>query len=91
MKLRTDLIKQLLKSERVTGSGNLYSTEFIQNFKAEKSVLHIDENPEIKGKLRLCVDNMDICDWFRTKRQEFMKSIGVNVRQTQDKNKEHKL
>jgi hypothetical protein len=91
MKLGTDLIRQLLKGKRVTGSGNLYSTEFSQNFKTNKSILHIDENPNAKEKLRLRVDNMDVYGWFRVKKQEFMKSIGINVRQPQDRNRGNKL
>ncbi|KAA6349131.1 hypothetical protein EZS27_003434 [termite gut metagenome] len=71
MNLETDLIKQLLKDERVTGSGNLYSTEFSQNFKVENSTLYIDKSSKAKGKLRLCVNNINIYKWFRVKSKNF--------------------
>jgi hypothetical protein len=81
VRIGATLIKDLLSGKKLTGSGNLYSPEHQQTFKAEKVALQIDEHTKEKGKFRLLIDNLDVYDWFRAKKQEFLKSIRVNVKQ----------
>ncbi|GHV31172.1 hypothetical protein FACS1894177_05130 [Bacteroidia bacterium] len=80
IRLGANLIKELLAGKRMIVSGNLYSPEHNQSFKAEQSQMMIDENPKEKGKLRLNIDSLDVYDWFRTKKQEFLKGIGINIK-----------
>jgi hypothetical protein len=81
IRLGANLIKELLAGKRMIVSGNLYSPEHNQSFKANQSQMIIDENPKEKGKLRLNIYSLDVYDWFRAKKQEFLKSIGIDVRQ----------
>ncbi|GHT36139.1 hypothetical protein AGMMS49574_27360 [Bacteroidia bacterium] len=81
IRLGTNLIKELLAGKRMIVSGNLYSPEHNQSFKADQSQMMIDENPKEKGKLRLNIDSLDVYDWFRTKKQEFLKGIGISIKQ----------
>ncbi|GHT07278.1 mobilization protein [Bacteroidia bacterium] len=80
IRLGANLIKELLAGKRMIVSGNLYSPEHNQSFKADQSQMMIDENPKEKGKLRLNIDSLDIYDWFRTKKQEFLKGIGISIK-----------
>jgi hypothetical protein len=75
-----DLIKELLSGKRMSVTGKFYSPEFKRHFEAHKTPVHIEKSP----KLRLCVDNMDIYEWFRVQNKGFLKTIGVNVQKKQD-------
>jgi len=75
LQLRVDMIKQLLTGNPIIGSGDIYSPTHRQYFKAEKSTLQIEGNPKEKGQLRLSIDKMDISDWFRMKKTEFLVKI----------------
>lgn len=87
--LPKDMIKRLFNREEVVGSGELYSTEHSQKFKVENAKLKLEQNPEQSSKIRFTINGTDIHDWFKQKKQEFLKSIGINVKQkpTDDTNR----
>lgn len=37
------------------------------------------EEPQEKGKFRLCIDGIPILDWFRKKFQEIKEKLGLNT------------
>jgi predicted nuclease with TOPRIM domain len=83
-----DAVKQLLKGITITiHSGKLYSPEHDQRFEVKDTKVKIDKESDNPNNLRLAINGMNVVDWFRMKRQEFMKSIGMNVRQPQDRNR----
>ena len=76
------LIKKLCMFKDVTIKGELYSTEFRQHFKTDGSVCSLIETSD--GKFDLKIDGVSHVSWFRRKKYEFMKALGVPTRK-QDK------
>lgn len=74
------LTKQILSGEKVGFKGSLYSTEYKREITTEYSVAQMEPEPKKPGKLRLTIDSVDIIEWFRLKQKEFLKSIGITIR-----------
>ena len=68
----------------VTIKGELYSTEFRQHFKTDGSVCSLIETSD--GKFDLKIDGVSHVSWFRRKKYEFMKALGLPKQEQQSKN-----
>lgn len=80
------LIKKLCMFKDVTIKGELYSTEFRQHFKTDGSVCSLIETSD--GKFDLKIDGVSHVSWFRRKKYEFMKALGLP---TKKQNRDIKL
>ena len=67
----------------VTIKGELYSTEFRQHFKTDGSVCSLIETSD--GKFDLKIDGVSHVSWFRHKKYEFMKALGLPKQEQQSK------
>ena len=77
------LIKKLCMFKDVTIKGELYSTEFRQHFKTDGSVCSLIETSD--GKFDLKIDGVSHVSWFRRKKYEFMKALGLPKQKQQSK------
>ncbi len=77
------LIKKLCIFKDVTIKGELYSTEFRQHFKTDGSVCSLIETSD--GKFDLTIDGVSHVSWFRRKKYEFMKALGLPKQEQQSK------
>ena len=78
-----ELIKKLCMFKDVTIKGKLYSTEFRQHFKTDGSVCSLIETSD--GKFDLKIDGVSHVSWFRRKKYEFMKALGLPKQEQQSK------
>jgi hypothetical protein len=81
LKIGADLIKTLLSKNRLAVKGALFSPEHKRTFKTDRAEFCIEENPKEQGKLRLTIDGLGVYEWFRTKQNEFLRGIGVDIGQ----------
>ena len=72
------LIKKLCMFKEVTIKGELYSSEFRQHFKTDGSVCSLKETSD--GKFDFKIDGISHISWFRRKKDEFMKALGLLTR-----------
>ena len=78
-----ELIKKLCMFKDVTIKGKLYSSEFRQHFKTDGSVCSLIETSD--GKFDLKIDGVSHVSWFRRKKYEFMKALGLPKQEQQSK------
>ena len=76
------VIRKLCTFKDVSIKGELYSREFNQNFRTDGAVCSIKQ--ETEGKFDFKIDGVSHVSWFRRKKDEFMKALGVPTRK-QDK------
>lgn len=76
------VIRKLCTFKDVSIKGELYSREFNQHFKADKTICSLKEDKE--GNFNLNIDGVLHVSWFRRKKDEFMQSLGMSTRK-QDK------
>ena len=69
------VIRKLCTFKDVFIKGELYSCEFNQHFKADKTVCSLKEDEE--GKFELNIDGVSHIRWFRRKKDEFMETLGI--------------
>lgn len=69
------VIRKLCTFKDVSIKGELYSSEFNQHFKADKTVCSLKEDKE--GKFELNIDGVSHVSWFRRKKDEFMEALGM--------------
>ena len=69
------IIQRLCAFKDVPITGKLYSSEFNQSFEAKRSVCSIKEDEN--GKFDFTIDGVSHISWFRRKRDEFRKAIGI--------------
>ncbi len=74
-----EMVKQLVGMQSVRFSGRLYSHEFTQRFETDNSEARLERDPKRPGIFNLLIDSTSIIQWFRQKKQEFLKAIGINV------------
>lgn len=92
MGLTTDYIKHLLSGKSLTFKrGTLYSPELKMKFDVKDTTISINTHPKDEKKYQLTANNMDISEWFREKKKEFQKDIGINIQQKNKTDKEIKL
>lgn len=72
------VIRKLCTFKDVAIKGELYSREFNQHFKADKTVCSLKEDKE--GKFELNIDGVSHVNWFRRKKDEFMETLGMPTR-----------
>jgi hypothetical protein len=75
-----DMVKQLVGMQPVRFSGRLYSHEFTQRFETTNSEARLERDPKRPGLFNLLIDGTSIIQWFRQKKQEFLKAIGINIK-----------
>lgn len=69
------VIRKLCTFKDVSIKGELYSREFNQHFRADKTICSLKEDKE--GNFNLNIDGVSHVSWFRCKKDEFMQSLGV--------------
>ena len=74
--------KKLCPFKDVSIKGELYSREFNQHFRADKTICSLKEDKD--GNFNLNIDGVSHVSWFRRKKDEFMQSLGMPTRK-QDK------
>ena len=72
------VIRKLCTFKDVPIKGELYSCEFNQHFKADKTVCSLKEDKE--GKYNLHIDGVSHVSWFRRKKEEFMEKLKPQAR-----------
>ena len=72
------LIKKLCMFKDVTIKGEVYSREFNQYFRADKTICSLKEDKD--GNFNLNIDGVSHVSWFRRKKDEFMQSLGMPTR-----------
>lgn len=76
------VIRKLCTFKDVSIKGELYSREFNQHFRADKTICSLKEDKD--GNFNLNIDGVSHVSWFRRKKDEFMQSLGMPTRK-QDK------
>ena len=69
------VIRKLCTFKDVSIRGELYSREFNQHFKADKTICSLKEDKE--GNFNLNIDGVSHISWFRRKKDEFMEALGM--------------
>lgn len=77
------ITKELIDLKPVGFKGKLYSGEFKQHFETKHSTAQVEQHPKEPGKLRLTIDGVGDCNWFRYKHKELQESLGIKTRQSQ--------
>ena len=78
-----DMVKNLVNMKPVYFSGKLYSNEFSQRFETVKSEARLERDSKYPTRFNLFIDKIDIIQWFRQKHKEFLKAIGINIKEKQ--------
>lgn len=72
------VIRKLYMFKDVSITGELYSREFNQHFRADKTICSLKEGKE--GNFNLNIDGVSHISWFRQKKDEFMQALGAPTR-----------
>ena len=72
------VIRKLCTFRDVSIKGELYSREFNQHFRADKTICSLKEDKE--GNFNLNIDGVSHVSWFRRKKDEFIQTLGVPTR-----------
>ena len=72
------VIRKLCTFKDVSIKGELYSREFNQHFRADKTICSLKEGKE--GNFNLNIDGVSHISWFRRKKDEFMQALGAPTR-----------
>ncbi|NMB14926.1 MAG: hypothetical protein GX985_06720 [Gallicola sp.] len=75
IKLPFEIIKQIFAGEKVPFSGELYSPEHKQHFKAEGVVFSIGSSKE--NKPLLAINGSYFADWFREQKSKLLEKLGI--------------
>ncbi len=75
IKLPFEIIKQIFAGEKVPFSGELYSPEHKQHFKAEGVVFSIGSSKE--NKPLLAINGSYFADWFREQKSNRLEKLGI--------------
>ena len=78
------VIRKLCMFKEVSIKGELYSREFNQHFRVDKTICSLKEDKE--GNFNLNIDGVSHVSWFRRKRDEWREAMGIpESRQTQNR------
>ena len=80
-----EIIRKLFNREKVNFKGNIYSSEFGRHFKTDGSTAQLTPNPKQNGNLSLEIDNLDHSEWFREKKNEELKQMGIDVQESKQR------
>ena len=72
------VIRKLCTFKDVSIKGELYSREFNQHFRVDKTICSLKEDKERKYNLH--IDGIPHVSWFRRKKEEFMEKLRPQVR-----------
>mgnify|MGYP004475079733 FL=1 len=72
------VIRKLCTFKDVSIKGELYSREFNQHFRADKTICSLKEGKE--GNFNLNIDGVSHVSWFRRKKEEFMQALVASTR-----------
>ena len=72
------VIRKLCTFKDVSIKGELYSREFNQHFRADKTRCSLKEDKD--GNFNLNIDGVSHISWFRRKKDEFMQALGAPTR-----------
>lgn len=72
------VIRKLCTFKDVSIKGELYSREFNQHFRADKTICSLKEDKD--GNFNLNIDGVSHVSWFRRKKDEFMQALGMPTR-----------
>lgn len=72
------VIRKLCAFKDVSIKGELYSREFNQHFRADKTICSLKEDKD--GNFNLNIDGVSHVSWFRRKKDEFMQALGMPTR-----------
>ena len=72
------VIRKLCTFKDVSIKGELYSREFNQHFRADKTICSLKEDKD--GNFNLNIDGVSYLSWFRCKKDEFMQALGMPTR-----------
>ena len=72
------VIRKLCTFKDVSIKGELYSREFNQHFRADKTICSLKEGKV--GNFNLNIDGVSHISWFRRKKDEFMQALGAPTR-----------
>lgn len=72
------IIRKLCTFKDVSNKGKLYSREFNQHFRADKTICSLKEDKE--GYFNFNIDGVSHISWFRRKKDEFMQALGAPTR-----------
>ncbi len=79
--LQPEMFKNLIYGKTYNVTGNLYSETHRKNFHAEKVKVNIERASD--NSFRLCVDGIEISEWFNMKHRESREALRPQVRQMQ--------
>lgn len=69
--------KDIINMKSVQFSGELYSNEHSQRFKANDVEIRLERGTESQGVLRLLIDRIGLTQWFKQKYRAFQEAIGL--------------
>ena len=72
------VIRKLCTFKDVSIKGELYSREFNQHFRADKTICSLKEDKD--GNFNLNIDGVSHISWFRLKKDEFIQALGAPTR-----------
>lgn len=72
------LIRKLCTFKDVSITGELYSCEFNQHFRAEKTVCSLREDKD--GNFDFKIDGVSHVNWFRRRKEECMEKLRAQAR-----------
>ena len=72
------VIRKLCTFKDVSIKGELYSCEFNQHFRADKTICSLKEDKD--GNFNLNIDGVSHVSWFRRKKDEFMQALRMPTR-----------
>ena len=72
------VIRKLCTFKDVSIKGELYSREFNQHFRVDKTICSLKEDKD--GNFSLNIDGVSHVSWFRRKKDEFMETLGMPTR-----------
>ena len=72
------VIRKLCTFKDVSIKGELYSREFNQHFRVDKTICSLKEDKD--GNFSLNIDGVSHVSWFRRKKDEFMETLGLAIK-----------
>lgn len=83
IKIPFEIVKQIFSGKKVTFSGELYSPEHKQNFKADNAVFSIGKSKE--NKPLLAINDTYYVSWFREQKTKFLENLGVKINEPKNR------
>lgn len=77
--------KDLINMKSIRFSGELYSTEHSQRFKADDAEIRLERSAK-SGILNLHINGFSLIEWFRQKHREFLEHLGIKPKQKPEVN-----